>query len=147
MNQPTPYEILGLSPAASAAEIRDRHSALVREIREAGGDAARLREVETAYNALRNPLERAKVDFFLVDSQLGQQDCEAIARTLLSPEIKVEGLIQPKSVRVSHAAVMAEPKKYIVQPPPLGEAVPPLESEQDARLRTLPGPLAIEFDC
>jgi hypothetical protein len=108
----------------------------------------RLQEIEAAYNKLRVAGQRARVDFFLLDPRVGLKQCEAIAQSLLSPDTKVEGLIQPKSVRVSHAAIQAEPKRYLSEPPPVSGLHPqPIESERLDALRSLPAPLAITFDC
>lgn len=150
--QPTSYATLGVGSDASAAQIRDRYNDLAREIQEAGGDAAqrakRLQEIESAYNQLRAASARAAVDFFLLDPRIGQKHSEAIAKELLLPNTKVEGLLQPKSVRVTHAAILAEPKQYIVEPPPVSDLHPqPIEAEAATAARRLPGPLAVVFDC
>lgn len=150
--KPTPYETLGVTPDATAVQIRDRYNELKREAQEAGGDvknrAQRLQEIEAAYNKVRVAGHRARVDFFLLDPRIGLKQCEAIAKSLLTPDTKVEGLIQPKSVRVSHAAIQGEPKRYISEPPPVTGLHPqPIESEERDPIHSLPAPLAIVFDC
>lgn len=150
--QPTPYAVLGIAPDATAVEIRDRYNARLRDIHEAGGEAThraqRLQELERAYNQLRVATERAKVDFFLLDPRIGQKQYETIAKELLTPNTKVEGLIQAKSVRVTHAAVLAESPQWIAEPPPVADLHPQsIEPDEASEARRLPGPLAIEFDC
>ena len=150
--QPTPYETLGVTPDATAVQVRDRYNELKREAQEAGGDlkkrSQRLQEIEAAYNKLRVASQRARVDFFLLDPRIGLKQCEAIAKGLLTPDTKVEGLIQPKSIRVAHAAIQGEPKRYVTEPPAVSGLHPqPIESEPLDPLRSLPAPLAITFDC
>ena len=146
--QQTPYEVLGVTPDASATQIRDTYNQLKRDAQEAGGDvkkrSTRLQEIEAAYNKLRVASQRARVDFFLLDPRIGLKQCEAVANTLLTPDTKVEGLFQLKSIRVSHAAIMGEPKRFVSEPPPVTGLHPqPIESEEPA---ALPAPLAIVFD-
>jgi DnaJ-domain-containing protein 1 len=48
-----PFTVLGLSPSASKAEIKQRYRALVKQHHpDLGGNPARLREIVTAYNVL-----------------------------------------------------------------------------------------------
>ena len=148
-SQPTPYDVLGVTPDSTAVQIRDTYNKLKRNAQEAGGDvknrAQRMQEIEAAYNKLRVAGQRARVDFFLLDPRIGLKQCEALAQGLLAPDTKLEGLVQLKSIRVSHAAILGEPKRYTTEPPPVAGLHPqPIETEESAEL---PGPLAITFDC
>lgn len=147
-SQATPYELLGVTPDASAVQIRDTYNQLKRDAQEAGGDikkrSQRLQEIEAAYNKLRVAGQRAQVDFFLLDPRMGLKQCESLAQSLLTPDTKVEGLFQLKSIRVSHAAIMGEPKRYVAEPPAVTGLHPqPMESGEPA---PLPAALAITFD-
>src|SRR4051812_32236467 len=110
--QPTPYNVLNVGPEASAAEIRDTYNGLQRDLQEKGMEAperARKKErLDTAYNQLRVAGGRMRVDFFLLDPQLGQKQCEAVARGLAKPNTEVEGVIKPRQIKVTHATLLEE---------------------------------------
>jgi signal peptidase I len=62
-----PYEVLGVSPNASPEEIRDAYWRLVRFHRletdpSASWTAARLEEIQDAYDALSDPARRTQID-------------------------------------------------------------------------------------
>lgn len=63
-----PYEVLGVAPGASAAEVTSAYRRLVRDLhpdsRAASGppDTARLGQVMAAYEVLRDPARRASYD-------------------------------------------------------------------------------------
>ena len=144
-----PYEVLGLSPDAGAAEIRDRHAELLRNLQEAGassGDRAREKErLDAAYLPLRMAGTRMRIDFFLLDSQLGLKQCEAVAKTLAKPNTDVKGIIKPRQIRVTHAALLDELKTFEHEPGKVVGLHPrPMEMEEPS---ALPEPLAIQFDC
>jgi hypothetical protein len=149
-SRPTPYEVLGVPPDAGAAAIRDRHAELQRNLQEAGGKAnERAREKErldTAYNQLRVAGNRMRVDFFILDPQLGLKQCEALARGLAKPNTDVKGIIKPRQFRVTHAALLDELGAFHASETGkvLGLHPRPMEVEEEGF--TLPEPLAIEFD-
>jgi curved DNA-binding protein CbpA len=59
----TLYEILGLSPDASASEIKAAHRRAVKAHHpDVGGDAQRFEEVQRAYSVLSDPERRARYD-------------------------------------------------------------------------------------
>src|SRR5437588_126313 len=120
LSQPSPYEVLGLAPDASAVELRDRYNELQRNLQEAGGNAterARERErLDSAYNQLRVAGNRMRIDFFLLDPQLGLKQCEAIARTLARPNTDLEGIIKPRQIRVTHAVLLDELQELVREP-------------------------------
>ena len=95
----SPYDLLGLTPDASAVEIRDRFNELQRDIQEngmsVGERAKRNQELEDAYNQLRVASQRVKVDFWILDSRIGRKQCETIAETVAKPTTEVKGLIKP----------------------------------------------------
>src|SRR5260370_40624237 len=103
-----PYEVLGLSPDASAREICDRRNELQRNLQEAGAktsDRAKEKErLENAYKRLCVPGTRMRIDFFLLDAQLGLKQCEAVAKTPAKPNTDAKGIIKPRQIRVTHAA-------------------------------------------
>jgi tetratricopeptide (TPR) repeat protein len=78
----------------------------------------------------------------------GQAHRVAIAQELLSPNAKIEGLVQPKGVRVTHTALLAELQPYVAEPPAVSDLHwQPIEMEIHAGAQRLPGSLKIEFDC
>lgn len=147
--RPTPYDVLGVTPDGGAAEIRDSYNGLLRNLQETGAsssDRAKEKErLDGAYNQLRVAGSRMRVDFFLIDPQLGQKQCEAIARTLAKPNTEVQGVIKPRQIKVTHAALLDELKTFNQEPPKVvGMHVKPMEITEPF---ALPEPLAIEFDC
>ena len=57
------YEVLGVAPDASAAEVRAAYRAKARDHHpDAGGDAARMRQLNAAWRVLRRPTRRAAYD-------------------------------------------------------------------------------------
>ena len=145
----TPYEVLGVSPNATAKDIRDHYTRLTREVRDSGLDVAerskREKQLEEAYAQLRIAANRIKVDFFLLDKSLGMKRCRAIAEKLGKPDTEVAKIVKPRQIRVTHEALVDllddlrhEPARVV------GLHPRPVETEEEA---SLPSPLAIQFDC
>lgn len=148
-DRPTPYEVLGVSPDASAADIRDRHNALQRDIQERDIPLAeRSREKErldAAYNQLRVAGGRMRVDFFLLDARVGLKQCATIAAELPKPNTQIEGLIRPRQIKVTHVALLDELEAFFRDPGKVVGLVPrPMDVDEPFML---PGPLAVTFDC
>ncbi len=63
----THYEVLGIDPSATTAEVRDAYLALARQHHpdREGGDGARMRAVNAAWAALGDPGRRARYDLTL----------------------------------------------------------------------------------
>jgi hypothetical protein len=145
----TPYQVLGLSPDATAVQIRDCYNALQRELQEQGMSVSdrskRKQELDAAYNQLRVAAERVKVDFRILDPLIGKRQCETIAATFATPDTTVEGLIKPKSIRVTHATMLAEPPRFTAEPERVGGLHP--RAIPDAERSEIPELLAIHFDC
>lgn len=143
------YEILGVGSDASAVEIRDRRNVLQREINDREKDsnqrAKELERVENAYNQVCTGDLRVRVDFFLLDAKLFLKQSEAIARTLTKPKTDVEGVIKPRKIRVTHAALLDELKDFQREPEKVVGFHP--RTMEIAEPVPLPGPLAIQFDC
>ncbi|MEB3327015.1 MAG: J domain-containing protein [Synechococcus sp.] len=58
-----PYRVLGVSPAASAAEIKAAYRALVKQHHpDAGGDASTILELNAAWEVLRNSERRSRIE-------------------------------------------------------------------------------------
>jgi len=62
------YEVLGVAPSASAAEVRQAYVALARQHHPDldGGDAERMRAVNDAWATLSDPARRARYDRTLI---------------------------------------------------------------------------------
>lgn len=145
----TAYDLLGVSPGAGAKEIRDRRNTLKRDLQEsamdAGERARQMQRVEEAYDLVSKAEQRLRVDFFLLDPAVFQKQCEAVARTLTTPKTEVEGVIKPRRVRVSHAALLDDLKGFFREPAKVAGLQPrPMEVADE---QPLPEPLAIQFDC
>jgi curved DNA-binding protein CbpA len=67
MTPVTLYEVLGVSPSAPAAEVRQAYVTLARQHHpdREGGDATRMRAVNEAWATLRDPARRAEYDLTL----------------------------------------------------------------------------------
>jgi hypothetical protein len=147
--RPTPYEVLGVSIDATAKDVRDRHVVLSRELLDKGGSTAEQAKqkepLDKAYEQLRVAKERVKVDFFLLDSRLGRKQAEALAKALPKPDTNVTGMLKPKQVRVTHAALLAELREFYTEPERVEGLHPrPMDVSDSA---SLPDPLAVAFDC
>jgi curved DNA-binding protein CbpA len=89
-----PYEVLGLTPHAGETEIRQLYLELVRAFPPEQAPE-RFAAVHAAYEALRNPAERLRVQLFTFDAK--NDSFEAIAadlrRRLRELRIPVETLL------------------------------------------------------
>jgi len=147
--EPSPYDILGVKPDASAAEVRDRYNALQRENQESGAAVGerskRKTELEEAYNRLRVSGQRVKVDFAILDPGIGLKQCELIAQTVATPTTTVEGLVKPRTIQVMHTALLNELVKMVDEPPRVTGLYPqPIKVTESSPLPPL---LTIQFDC
>ena len=145
----TAYDLLGVSPGASAKEIRDRRNTLKRDLQEAAMDAGerarQMQRVEEAYDLVSKAEQRLRVDFFLLDPVVFQKQCEAVAQTLTKPKTDVDGVIKPRRVRVNHTALLDDVKSFFREPAKVTGLQPrPMELAEE---QPLPEPLAIRFDC
>jgi|SRR5947209_7215239 len=151
--RPTPYEVLGVSPDAGAAEIRDRYAGLQRDMALAGATAeARAKEKErldAAYNQVRVASGRMRVDFFLLDPQLALKQAEAAAKEVPRPDTDVAGVIKPRQLTVRYTAVLGELKAFFGDPGKVvGMFARPMELEEAAAGgAALPDLLMPQFDC
>ena len=147
--EPTPYDVLELTPDATAVQIRDKYNAMQRDIQEAGLNVQergkRKQTLDEAYNQLRVANQRVKVDFFLLDPRIGMRQCEAVAESFAKPNTDVTGLVKPKTIRVTHEVAVAELSQMTSQPGPVaGMHAHAIATD---RKDTLPDVLAVEFDC
>jgi hypothetical protein len=78
--EPTPYDVLGIAPGASVAQIQQ---ALVRFMRDPK-NRQKLALANQAAARLRNPIERAWIDLWLYDAPVLSEDSEASAAKALS---------------------------------------------------------------
>jgi hypothetical protein len=149
--RPTPYMVLDVPPDAPAADIRDRYAGLQRDIQEEGASTeARAKEkerIDAAYNQVRVAGNRMRVDFFLIDPQLGLKQAEAIAKGIGPPDTKIEGLVKVRQLKISHAVLTSLLQEFVADPGRVvGMHVRPLELEEPAA-GGLPDVLAPQFDC
>jgi hypothetical protein len=147
--KPLPYEVLGVAPDASARDVLNSRNALKRDLQEAGGDpserARKLQRIEEAYDQVCKPANRMRIDFFLLDPKVGLRQCQALAQGLTRPNTDIQGVIKPRNIRVTHAALLDELATFFREPPKvIGLHVRPMDVQERA---TLPEPLAIQFDC
>jgi len=144
----TPYAALGIeSPDADAKEVRDAYNGLKRDLQEqnipAPERAKRSQELESAYEQIRMPAARVKVDFFLLDRNLGRKQCEAIAAGLPKPNTDVEGVFKPRNIRVTHEVLYEQLQQFFAEPPKVGGVFPtPIDLDEP----DLPLLLAVRFD-
>jgi hypothetical protein len=69
---PTHYEVLGVSPKATVAEVRAAYRAAARDHHpDAGGDADRMRQLNAAWQVLGDPVRRAAYDRVLARGPAG----------------------------------------------------------------------------
>ena len=148
-SRPTPYEFLGVPPTATATELRTRFAQLERDIRETGIDgserARRQEKLKAEYDKVSTGGQRVRVDFFLIDANLGLRQCQAAAESVPKPEAKVGDVVKPRKIRVSHEALF-EDLSLLVAEPERVEGLYPKPMTTTAS-RKLPEPLAIKFDC
>jgi curved DNA-binding protein CbpA len=145
----TPYDVLGVPPEASAVEIRNKYNSLKRDLQESGLDARehgqKKERIEAAYNQLRTPAQRVRIDFKFLDRSLGSRQCEAIAKTLEKPNTDVGKLIKPRRIRVTHEALLGDLQTFFADPPrPVGLHPRSIELCDPV---PLPEPLEVRFDC
>ena len=144
----TPYDILGVPPDADARHVRDTFNALQRDLQEkglpAGELAKRTQELEAAYGELRDPANRVRVDFRLLDRNLGRKQCEAIAAGLPKPNTDVSGVVKPRNIKVTHEVLYDQLGGYAAEPPRVTGLFPaPLEFGNPE----IPDALDVRFDC
>ncbi len=148
-SQPSPYDVLGVKPDATAAEIRDRKTKLDRDNQESGASASerakRKQELDAAYDQLRVAEKRVRVDFWLLDPRIGQKQCERLAENLATPNTDVEGLIKPRMIRVTHVTVLPELGRLVREPQKVA-GLHPRMIDVDERA-SLPAALELQFDC
>ena len=148
-SEPTPYEVLGLKPEASAIEIRDQYNKLQRDLQESSLSVSerskRKQALEAAYNQLRVAAQRVKVDFWLLDPRVGLKQIESLADSLATPDTNIEGLVKPRTIRVTHVTVLPDLQNHVQEP----AKVPGLHPRtiEGGRARCLPSLFAIQFDC
>jgi hypothetical protein len=143
----TPYEVLDVPPDADAKTLRDRREERRHDLNEASLSpterARQTQRLEAAYNQVCGP-NRVRVDFFLLDPNLGRKQCEVLARTLSKPNTEIQGIVKPRHFRVGYAVVLGELDTFVHEPPrvvglhPQPMTLPGLD---------LPEPLAVAFDC
>ncbi|MHC4407279.1 MAG: hypothetical protein ACYTG0_47320 [Planctomycetota bacterium] len=145
----TPYEVLEIPPESTAVQIRDRHTDLQRANQESGASVSdrskRKQELEEAYNRLRVAGQRVKVDFYLLDPQIGVRQCQTIAEGVAKPNTNVKGLVKPRTIHVTHATMLSEPARLVGEPSRVSGMHP--RSIEVAEQAEFPKPLAIRFDC
>jgi hypothetical protein len=147
--RPSPYDVLGVGPDASAREIVGARNNLKRDLQEKGGDPAHrakeMQRIEAAYDQLCKADLRVRIDFFLLDPKLFLKQTQAIAQRVPKPKAELEGVFKPRQIRVTHAALIDELKQFFQEPPRVGGLFHrPMEFPADTKL---PEPLAIQFDC
>src|SRR4051794_10502047 len=96
--KPTPYDVLGVSPDATAREIVGARNGLKRDWQEKSCDpgerAKQLQRIENAYDQINKPELRIKIDFFLVDPKLFLKQVQTIAQRVPKPKAEVEGVLK-----------------------------------------------------
>jgi len=77
----SPFDLLGVSPSATAVEIRNAMDERIDEIAGLDDDVrlAKREEIKAAYRAVRNARARAEVEMFFYDSTVGEEDCRRSA--------------------------------------------------------------------
>lgn len=72
-DEPTYYQVLGVVETASEREIRSAYRAAARSAHpDAGGSEGAMRELNVAWNALRDPARRAAYDAYLTGRRQGR---------------------------------------------------------------------------
>ncbi|MFV2067708.1 MAG: DnaJ domain-containing protein, partial [Pirellulales bacterium] len=71
-----PYQVLGLDRSCEAAEIRSRYLTLVRQ-HPPERDPERFAAIRSAYDELRDPIERLKKDLFRIATRDSLDDAIA----------------------------------------------------------------------
>jgi hypothetical protein len=146
---PTPYKTLGIeSTDADKVAIRNRYNELTRDLQEASLDVseriARTEILKAAYKQLDAPPARVRVDFFLLDRDLGRKQCEALVAALPKPDADVGGVFKPRTIRVTHEALHDLLKVFFADVPKVGGVFP---AAMDLGGADLPDFLAVRFDC
>jgi hypothetical protein len=141
--------VLGVSSDATAVQLRDKFAEQEREIRESGLSpserAQRGERLKQAYDQVSAGAQRVRVDFFLIDAQLGRRQAQAVADTVPKPDLALSEVIKPRKINVSHEALWEELDAFRREPPRVEGLQPrPLKTEVDY---PLPPILAIQFDC
>jgi hypothetical protein len=145
----TPYEYLGVAPTATATELRSKFAQLERDIRESGIDgserARRQERLKSEYDKVSTGGQRVRVDFFLIDANIGARQCQAAAEAVPKPEAKVGDVVKPRRIRVTHEALFEDLLLLAAEPERVEGLFPrPMPT---ASQRKLPEPLKVQFDC
>ena len=78
-----PFNVLGVSPSATAKEIQEAQIEKLEEINDAGYEEqiriAKQGEIKRAYDAIRDAKSRASVEVFIFDSTVGRKESQAAA--------------------------------------------------------------------
>lgn len=147
--QKTPYDYLGVEPAAKAKDVRTAFANLENKIRNSGKEASQRareqQELQSQYDQVSAGGRRVRVDFFLLDSSLGQKRCQAVAASIPKPDTQIADVVKPRKIRVTHDALLEDLERFLSEPPRVeGLHARPMPVHND---RPLPEPLAIQFDC
>jgi len=145
----TPYEFLGVAPTASATELRGKFAQLERDIRESGLEgserARRQERLKAEYDKVSTGGQRVRVDFFLIDANLGLRQCQAAAQAVPKPQAQVGDVVKPRRIRVTHEALFEDLAQMSAEPAHVEGLLPmPMQLSRAGRL---PQPLLIQFDC
>ena len=145
----TPYAALGIEATDSdARHVRDTFYGVLRDLQEQNLPpevrVMRSQELEAAYDLLRDPADRVKVDFFLLDRNLGRKQCEASAAGVPKPNTDITCVVKPRNIRVTHEVLYDQLALYFTDPPKVGGLFPaPMEIGSPE----IPDILDIAFDC
>jgi DnaJ-class molecular chaperone len=94
----TPFDVLGVSSTATAAEIRDAHEERIEETNDAGYEdsvrLAKLRELKEAYTSLSEYKARVGVEIFFYDKTVGSEECQKTAQRLKSFSFDFNRILQ-----------------------------------------------------
>jgi hypothetical protein len=93
-----PFDVLGVDPAASFADVRGAYEELVAQVDSAGLQeserTARLAELEAAYEVLREPRSRALVEMSRIDDELGLEACREAARAHADTSLDCDAVLE-----------------------------------------------------
>jgi len=133
----THYDILGLTPAATNAEIKQKYRDLAREfhpdlIRDKSIGRRAFVEINVAYRTLSDPLKRAQYDIDLADQERGRRETVSVEE-LIDRSTQAFGRGDfPSARRHAEAALEAAPNDYYAHMI-LGDALTALKDIDAAR--------------